>query len=82
MSKASHGINLSEDVFAGFNATIRGHTVNFKEYVQVGNLFIYIHIFSNTCMLTYIDIPINIFACKMMHMDISIYIYLIINMYE
>ena len=36
MSKASHGINLSEDVFAGFNATIRGHTVNFKEYVQVG----------------------------------------------
>ena len=36
MSKASRGINLSEDVFAGFNATIRGHTVNFKEYVQVG----------------------------------------------
>ena len=36
MSKASHGINLSEDVFAGFNATIRGHTVSFKEYVQVG----------------------------------------------
>ena len=36
MSKASHGINLSEDVFAGFNATIRGHTINFKEYVQVG----------------------------------------------
>ena len=36
MSKASKGINLSEDVFAGFNATIRGHTVGFKEYVQVG----------------------------------------------
>lgn len=36
MSKASHGINLSEDVFAGFNATIRGHMVGFKEYVQVG----------------------------------------------
>ena len=36
MSKASHGINLSEDVFAGFNATIRGHSVSFKEYVQVG----------------------------------------------
>jgi callose synthase len=36
MSKASRGINLSEDVFAGFNATIRGHTVGFKEYVQVG----------------------------------------------
>jgi callose synthase len=36
MSKASKGINLSEDVFAGFNATIRGHTVSFKEYAQVG----------------------------------------------
>ncbi|CAE7582975.1 CALS5, partial [Symbiodinium microadriaticum] len=36
MSKASRGINLSEDVFAGFNATIRGHRVAFKEYVQVG----------------------------------------------
>jgi hypothetical protein len=36
MSKASRGINLSEDVFAGFNATIRGHNVGFKEYAQVG----------------------------------------------
>lgn len=36
MSKASHGINLSEDVFAGFNATIRGHDIGFREYVQVG----------------------------------------------
>jgi len=36
MSKASKGINLSEDVFSGFNATIRGQTVGFKEYVQVG----------------------------------------------
>ena len=36
MSKASRGINLSEDVFAGFNATIRGHTVHFVEYAQVG----------------------------------------------
>ena len=36
MSKASRGINLSEDVFAGFNATVRGHSVGFKEYVQVG----------------------------------------------
>jgi callose synthase len=36
MSKASKGINLSEDVFAGFNATIRGHSVRFKEYAQVG----------------------------------------------
>lgn len=36
MSKASRGINLSEDVFAGFNATIRGHSVKFVEYVQAG----------------------------------------------
>lgn len=36
MSKASRGINLSEDVFAGFNATIRGHSIGFKEYAQVG----------------------------------------------
>lgn len=36
MSKASRGINLSEDVFAGFNATIRGRGVQFKEYVHVG----------------------------------------------
>eukprot|EP01041_Mallomonas_annulata_P000789 gene789-1528_t len=36
VSKASRGINLSEDVFAGFNATIRGHKVSFKEYAQVG----------------------------------------------
>ena len=36
MSKASKGINLSEDVFAGFNATIRGKTVGFSEYIQVG----------------------------------------------
>jgi callose synthase len=36
MSKATKGINLSEDVFAGFNATIRGKTVGFKEYAQVG----------------------------------------------
>ena len=36
VSKASHGINLSEDIFAGYNATIRGYTVGFKEYAQVG----------------------------------------------
>jgi callose synthase len=36
MSKASRGINLSEDVFAGFNSTIRGHRVEFREYVQAG----------------------------------------------
>lgn len=36
MSKASKGINLSEDVFAGFNATIRGYLVQFVEFVQCG----------------------------------------------
>ena len=36
ISKASKGINLSEDIFAGFNAVLRGGHVNFKEYIQVG----------------------------------------------
>lgn len=36
VSKASKGINLSEDIFAGYNNIIRGGTVGFKEYVQVG----------------------------------------------
>lgn len=36
MSKASRGINLSEDVYSGFNATIRGESVGFQEYIQVG----------------------------------------------
>ena len=34
--KSSKGINLSEDIFAGYNNTIRGGQVAFKEYVQVG----------------------------------------------
>jgi callose synthase len=36
VSKASKGINLSEDIFAGFNNVIRGGSIGFKEYVQVG----------------------------------------------
>lgn len=36
VSKASKGINLSEDIFAGYNNVIRGGSVGFKEYVQVG----------------------------------------------
>lgn len=36
MSKASKPINLSEDVFAGFNATLRGEKVQFAEFVQTG----------------------------------------------
>ena len=36
ISKSSAGINLSEDIFAGYNNIIRGGTVGFKEYLQVG----------------------------------------------
>jgi len=36
ISKSSKGINLSEDIFAGYNNVIRGGTVGFKEYLQVG----------------------------------------------
>lgn len=36
ISKASKGINLSEDIFAGYNGTIRGGKVHFSEYIQVG----------------------------------------------
>ena len=36
VSKASKGINLSEDIFAGYNNVNRGGSVGFKEYVQVG----------------------------------------------
>jgi callose synthase len=36
VSKASKGINLSEDIFAGYNNVIRGGSVGFKEYLQVG----------------------------------------------
>ncbi|DAZ93604.1 TPA: hypothetical protein N0F65_003654 [Lagenidium giganteum] len=36
LSKASKGINLSEDVFAGFNATLRGGIVTHVEFMQCG----------------------------------------------
>ncbi|KAL3922916.1 MAG: hypothetical protein SGILL_001947 [Bacillariaceae sp.] len=36
VSKASKGINLSEDIFAGYNNILRGGSVGFKEYLQVG----------------------------------------------
>lgn len=36
VSKASKGINLSEDIFAGYTAVIRGGAVTMKEYCQVG----------------------------------------------
>ncbi|KAM3316109.1 hypothetical protein ACQJBY_034311 [Aegilops geniculata] len=36
VSKASRSINLSEDIFAGFNSTLRGGNVTHHEYLQVG----------------------------------------------
>ncbi|CAI0555304.1 unnamed protein product [Linum tenue] len=36
VSKASRGINLSEDIFAGFNSTLRRGNVTHHEYIQVG----------------------------------------------
>ncbi|OMO49645.1 Glycosyl transferase, family 48 [Corchorus capsularis] len=36
ISKASKIINLSEDIFAGFNSTLRGGYVTHHEYIQVG----------------------------------------------
>ncbi len=36
VSKASKGVNLSEDIFAGYNNALRGGQVEFKEYLQVG----------------------------------------------
>ena len=36
VSKATKGINLSEDIFAGFNAVLRGSSVVFREYIQAG----------------------------------------------
>lgn len=35
ISKASRTINISEDIFAGFNCTLRGGTVTHHEYIQV-----------------------------------------------
>ncbi|KAJ8759965.1 hypothetical protein K2173_010821 [Erythroxylum novogranatense] len=36
VSKASKVINLSEDIFAGFNSTLRDGNVTHHEYIQVG----------------------------------------------
>ncbi|XP_075501475.1 callose synthase 5-like isoform X1 [Primulina tabacum] len=36
ISKASKGINLSEDIFAGFNSALRRGNVTHHEYIQVG----------------------------------------------
>ncbi|XAR73155.1 1,3-beta-glucan synthase [Bertholletia excelsa] len=36
ISKASRGINLSEDIFGGFNSTLRRGNITHHEYIQVG----------------------------------------------
>lgn len=36
ISKASKGINLSEDIFAGYRNSLRGGSVTFPEYVKCG----------------------------------------------
>ena len=36
ISKASKIINLSEDIFSGYNSTLRGGYVTHHEYIQVG----------------------------------------------
>ncbi|CAN1160950.1 Callose synthase 12 [Linum perenne] len=36
LSKASRVINISEDIFAGFNCTLRGGNITHHEYIQVG----------------------------------------------
>ncbi|OAY34059.1 callose synthase 12 [Manihot esculenta] len=36
ISKASRVINISEDIYAGFNCTLRGGNVTHQEYIQVG----------------------------------------------
>lgn len=36
VSKASKALNLSEDIFAGYNNTLRGGHTIMKEYIQVG----------------------------------------------
>ncbi|XP_051126001.1 callose synthase 11 [Andrographis paniculata] len=36
ISKASRVINISEDIYAGFNCTLRGGNVSHHEYIQVG----------------------------------------------
>ena len=37
ISKATKKLNVSEDVFAGMDATLRGHAIKHVEYLQVDN---------------------------------------------
>jgi callose synthase len=46
ISKASKTINISEDIFAGFNCTERGGTVTHHEYIQVQLSLVLILIFA------------------------------------
>lgn len=36
VSKATKGLNLSEDIFAGMDAMLRGHNIVHREYMKVG----------------------------------------------
>uniref|UniRef100_A0A0E0JZI5 Glycosyl transferase 48 domain-containing protein n=1 Tax=Oryza punctata TaxID=4537 RepID=A0A0E0JZI5_ORYPU len=45
ISKASCGINLSEDIFAGFNSTLRRGNVTHHEYIQVGKSMVVIIVY-------------------------------------
>eukprot|EP01052_Picozoa_sp_SAG31_P002274 SAG31_NODE_79_length_27235_cov_6.268868_3_plen_2702_part_00 len=36
VSKATRGLNLSEDIFAGMDLTLRGGNIDFKEYMCIG----------------------------------------------
>jgi hypothetical protein len=35
LSKATKGLNLSEDIFAGMDVQLRGHNIIHREYFQV-----------------------------------------------
>jgi callose synthase len=76
ISKASRTINISEDIFAGFNCTQRGGTVTHHEYIQVPFLLLYLllaGLLDSTCCIElttlYASMP-----------SVSIYIYISIYM--
>lgn len=48
ISKASKGINLSEDIFGGFNFILRGGKATQAEYIQVLPSFFF-HVGVHTC---------------------------------
>lgn len=36
MSKSSRGLHVSEDVFSGYNHTLRGARIKYKDYLSCG----------------------------------------------